>query len=106
MNIQNAMATDLTDSIGASKVLSTRFNKSYSVDSVHQLVKQNRLRAFMFHQGKLVERTPGAHTRGKDLVFLYADLYALEPPKKPGRPPMHLYKEPLSDKEKTPFKIP
>jgi hypothetical protein len=86
MDIQRAMARDLTDSLGASNVLSERFGRAYSVDSVHQLVKQNRLRAFQFLEGKLTERTPDANTRGKDLIFLYADLYALEPPKRPGRP--------------------
>ncbi|EFH88949.1 hypothetical protein [Ktedonobacter racemifer] len=86
MNINQAMAKDLTDSVGASRLLSRRFNRSFSVDSLHQLVKQNKLRAFMFHEGELIERTPDIHTRGKDLLFLYADLYALEPPRKPGRP--------------------
>jgi len=86
MDIQHAMARDLTDSVGASKLLSERFGRNFSIDSVHQLVKQNKLRAFMFNEGKLTERAPTTQTRGKDLLFLYADLYALEPPKKPGRP--------------------
>ncbi len=86
MDIHQAMAADLTDSIGASKVLSERFGRNFGVDSVHQLVKQNRLRAFLFQEGKLVERSPDTITRGKDLIFLYADLYALERPHRPGRP--------------------
>lgn len=87
MDISQAMARDLTDSVGASKVLSERFGRAFSVDSVQQLVKHNKLRAFMFDDGKLVERLPSANTRGKDLIFLYVDLYNVEPPKKPGRPP-------------------
>ena len=80
------MASDLTDSIGASSLLSERFGSSFSVDSVQQLVKQNKLRAFMFREGKLVERTSAENTRGKDLIFLRADLYAVERPRKVGRP--------------------
>jgi hypothetical protein len=86
MDLHDARATDLTDSVGASRILSERFGKPYSVDSVQQLVKQNRLRAFLFADGVLTERTPGLHTRGKDLLFLRADLYALERPQRPGRP--------------------
>jgi hypothetical protein len=93
MDIRQAMATDLTDSVGAAKLLSKRFHRNFSVDSVHQLVKQKKLRAFLFDDGELVERAATPRTRGKDLLFLYADLYALEPPRKPGRPVEQAKKE-------------
>lgn len=86
MDIQQAMARDLTDSIGASKILTDRFGRNFGVDSVHQLVKQNKIRSFLFYEGALTERTLETNTRGKDLIFLKADLYALEPPKRAGRP--------------------
>lgn len=86
MNIEQARATDLTDTVGATAILSERFSRRYSIDSLWQLVKQNRLRAFMFHEGKLVERAPDATTRGKDLIFLIPDLYDVEPPRPVGRP--------------------
>ncbi len=86
MNLQDARATDLTDSVGASAILSARFGRSFSIDSIQQLIKQNRLRAFLFVGGILTERTRELHTRGKDLLFLRADLEALPPPKRPGRP--------------------
>jgi len=86
VDIRRAMAMDLTDALGASRILSHRFGRPFSVDSVHQLVKQGRLRAFLFQEGELVERQPETQTKGKDLLFLRADLYSLEPPKRPGRP--------------------
>lgn len=88
MDIQHAMARDLTDTVGAAHVLAERFGRSYSVDSLHQLVKQNKLRAFMFQDGVLTERIPGVSTRGKDLLFLYADLHDVNLPNRPGRPAM------------------
>lgn len=86
MNIQEAMAGDLTDSVGASRRLSERFGRSFGVDSVHQLVKQNKVRAFLFQEGTLTERVSDGTTRGKDLIFLRADLDEVELPKRAGRP--------------------
>ncbi len=86
MNIADIKVKDLTDSDGASTVLSDRFHKDYSVDSVHQLVKKGRLRAWIFQKGVLVERTPETQTRGKDLLFLFSDLQAVPLPRKAGRP--------------------
>ena len=86
MDIKRAMARDLTDSLGASQLLSYRFGKEYSIHSLHQLVQQNKLRSFLFKNGELAERVPNENTRGKDLIFLKADLYELPPPNRPGRP--------------------
>jgi hypothetical protein len=86
MDIQQASASDLTDSVGASKILTERFGRSFGIDSVHQLVKQNKIRSFLFQDGSLIERMPDASSRGKDLIFLRTDLEAIEQPKRPGRP--------------------
>ncbi len=90
MNINKMFVGDLTDAVGASKILSERFGRPddnpFSVDSVSQLVKQNRLRAFMFIDGQLVERQQDGPRRGKDLIFLKSDLLQVPMPGKPGRP--------------------
>ncbi len=86
MDIQDVKVNEITDTVGATRMLATRFGRPYSVDSLHQLVKQGRLRAFLFTDGVLVERVPGEQTRGKDLIFLRADLLALPQPKPVGRP--------------------
>lgn len=87
IDIEAIRACDLTDSAGALRILERRFGKSYSHDSLRNLVKFGKLRAFMFADGEFVLRVPDERTRGKDLLFLRADLEALEPPNKPGRPP-------------------
>jgi hypothetical protein len=86
MNINKMFVGDLTDAVGASILLSKRFEKPFSVDSISQLVKQQRLRAFMFIEGELVERQPSGARRGKDLIFLKSDLLQVPMPGKPGRP--------------------
>lgn len=86
MDIQKAKVSDLTDVAGASYYLSQRFGKSFGIDSVHQLVKQNKLRSFLFENGVLAERNTSIKTRGRDLLFLRPDLEQLEPPKPVGRP--------------------
>lgn len=87
MNIDEARATDLTDTDGAAKILAERFGRpQYSIESVKQLVKQNRLRSFLFLDGRLVERSADVSTRGKDLIFLASDLYELPLPRPVGRP--------------------
>jgi hypothetical protein len=79
-------ASELTDTQGAIRILANRFKRDdYSEDSLHQLVKHGRLRAFMFQDGELRERNPDEKTRGKDLLFLYRDLVALPEPQR-GRP--------------------
>lgn len=90
MNINKMFVGDLTDAVGASNILSERFGRSednpFSVDSVSQLVKQKKLRAFMFIGGELVERKPDGPRRGKDLIFLKSDLLQVPMPGRPGRP--------------------
>ncbi len=79
IELEQAKIADLTDSVGASKILAC------SVEMIRQYVKKNRMRCFQFEEGELVEREPGALTRGKDLLFLRQDLHAFE--RKPvGRP--------------------
>lgn len=79
-------ATDLTDSTGALTILAKRFGKEYSHDSLRNLVKSGKLRSFIFEDGRFVERVPGNDTRGKELMFLAADLDALPLPRPVGRP--------------------
>ncbi|MBA2677066.1 MAG: hypothetical protein H0U76_01500 [Ktedonobacteraceae bacterium] len=86
MNIQEAKLRDLTDVVGASRHLSQRFGKNFSIDSVHQLVNRNKLRSFLFEDGALVERNTNIKTRGRDLLFFRPDLEAVAPPKSVGRP--------------------
>ena len=86
MNLDHALLRDVTDSEGAAALLSDKFNRPFSVDSVHQLVKQGKLRALIFRGGILIERTTANHTRGKDLFFLYADIQKVPQPNRPGRP--------------------
>lgn len=80
----------LTDTEGAIVILAERFKKKYSADSIRNFVKQERLPAFIFQGGQLVEREPNADTRGKDMFFLRADLYVMERPQPAGNP--HLRK--------------
>lgn len=51
MNIRQAMATDLTDAVGASILLFRRFDRSFSVDSVHTI--QSLLKIRYIRPGKL-----------------------------------------------------
>ena len=76
----------ITDSEGACTILSERFGHKYEVNALHQLVKRDKLRAFVFQQGKLVERSHKVETRGRDLIFLKEDLAALPVPRV-GKPP-------------------
>jgi hypothetical protein len=76
----------LTDSEGACLILAERFEREvYEMNSLHQLVKTDKLRAFVFKLGQLVQRQHGVETRGRDLLFLKSDLSKLAKPKV-GRP--------------------
>ena len=85
IDLTQCTLADLTDSVGAARIISKRHGIVYSPESVRQLVKQNRLRCLMFENGILVERNPSELTRGRDLFFLRSDIEALARPKR-GRP--------------------
>ena len=78
-DIKEYLVGDITDTVGASTILSERLKHSVGVDSVHKLVRNGKLRAWMFQDGELVVREPGVKHRGKDLIFLKADLAAIKP---------------------------
>lgn len=84
--LKNALASDLTDTVGAADLLTKRLGRNISVDTVHNLVREGRLHAYVFQDGELVPRPMDRPTRGKDLLFLKADLYAMTPPPGPGNP--------------------
>lgn len=83
-DIKRYYVGDITDTFGAAAHLTERMGHSIGVDSVHKLVRNGKLRAWMFQQGELVVRQPG-QTRGKDLIFLKSDLAAITPVKR-GNP--------------------
>jgi len=74
--------SDLTDSTGAVSILAQRFNRPYTREALHWLVKRDKIRALMFENGTLVERKPDASTRGKDLFFLRSNVEAMAEPKR------------------------
>jgi hypothetical protein len=85
-DIKQYLVGDITDTIGASRYLTERLGHSVGVDSVHKLVREGRLRAWMFQDGELIAREPkSSKSRGKDLIFLKADLQGLRPVKR-GNP--------------------
>lgn len=86
MNLENICITEITDSVGASARLTERFEHSFGVDAVRMLVKAGRLRSLLFQDGILVWREKDAVTRGKDLIFLRADLEDVPKPRRRGRP--------------------
>lgn len=77
--------SEITDTLGGCKILSARFGRHFSEDSLRQLVKRGKLRAFVFKHGDLVEREPNEDTQGKDLILLRSDLERLPKPQV-GRP--------------------
>lgn len=85
-DIRDYLVGDITDTTGASKHLTDRFHRSIGIDSVHKFVREGRLRAWMFQDGQLIPREKDQDMRGKDLIFLKADLDAMKPPRKPGNP--------------------
>jgi len=98
-DIHRYLVSDITDTVGASKLLTERLRHNIGVDSVHKLVREGRLRAWMFLDGELVERR-GAE-RGKDLIFLKADLQALHPPLRGNPNIRELYKSRKKTAENT-----
>lgn len=77
----------LTDTDGACTLLAKQFDRpEYSHDSLRNLVKQKKLRAFLFQNGVFTERVPDEDTRGKELLFLISDLKSLSLPRPVGRP--------------------
>jgi len=84
-------ARDLRDTKGAAKIIADRMDKEgkISVDTVHLLVRRNKLKAYIFDEdGLLVERDEH-HTKrsGQALYFAMSDLYQVELPREaPGRP--------------------
>ena len=77
---------DLTDTDGAVKILCRRFNREYNRDTIHLYVRQGKIQAYIFQGGELVPRDPKHPTRGKDLIFVRADIEGLEQPRSPGKP--------------------
>ena len=84
MNIQDAKATDLTDTAGACAILKC------SSETIRKHVMKGTLRCFHFQGGVLVERSTEGKTRGRDTLFLRDDVEAMPRPEpvgwKPGRP--------------------
>ncbi len=93
INVKSMLVGDLTDTVGAAKILSARLERSVSVDAVHNFVREGRLQSYMFQDGELMPRPPKQPTRGKDLLFLKAHLLGMEPPSKPGNPNFRQKKE-------------
>lgn len=81
MDINQLLIAEITDAEGACQILSERFGRPYKMDALHQLVKRDKIRAFVFSAGRLVERSPAVETRGRDLIFLRLDLAELPEPK-------------------------
>lgn len=67
MNIEDARAADLTDTIGAAALLKC------SIETIRQLVFKRELRCFCFVDGVLVE----TNAKGKSALFLRQDVLAL-----------------------------
>jgi hypothetical protein len=86
INLKSMLVSDLTDTVGAAKILSDRFERSVSVDAIHTFVRKGWLQSYMFQNGELTPRPPKQPTRGKDLLFLKAHLMGMEPPPRPGNP--------------------
>lgn len=84
-------ANDLRDTRGAARILGERMGKkgNVSVDTVHRFVREGMLRAYVFDdEGQLIERVPTQEKRsGQALYFAMPDLYAVDLPDPPGRPP-------------------
>ncbi len=85
-DIKRMMVGDLTDTDGAVKILSRRFNREYNRDTIHLYVRQGKIQAYIFQGGELVPRDESNITRGKDLIFVRADIAGLEKPRSPGKP--------------------
>jgi hypothetical protein len=94
VSLQDLPLRMITNTEGALLRLRERFNQpGYSMDSIHQLVKHGKLRALVYVDGILVEKTEELQsTRGKDLFFLYSDLEKLPQPQR-GKPKKELINE-------------
>jgi hypothetical protein len=101
MDITRMPIGDLTDTEGAALLMASRFKHSVSVDSIHRFVRDGLLPSWIFRRGELVRRDPSQSTKGKDLLFLKADLYTMTPPQR-GNPNIAN----LRRKEKTGTKTP
>jgi len=80
MDIKRMLVGDLTDTEGAAGILAERFKRHVSVDSVHRFVRDGALPAWIFQHGEITQRNPEQPSKGKDLLFLKADLYTMTPP--------------------------
>lgn len=84
--LRGVYASDITDTSGALYILKQRSGQDFSPDTLHYLVRTDRLHAFLFENAELVRWTPGQRRRGQTLIFLKKDLYEFTPPiKKRGR---------------------
>ncbi len=83
-------ARDIRDTRGAAKVIAERMGKdNISVDTVHLLVRNGKLKPYVFDKnGALISRDEKHSKRaGQALYFAMSDLYKVElPHEAPGRP--------------------
>ena len=75
--LSGVFARDLTDTGGALHILNQRSGQTYSPDTIHYLVRQRTLPAYVFYNAELVRWEPGKNRRGQVLIFLKRDVYNL-----------------------------
>lgn len=84
--LNGVYARDLTDTSGALHLLEQRSGQTFSPDTIHYLVREQKLPAYVFDNAELVRWESGRKRRGQTMIFLKKDIYNLTPPaKKRGR---------------------
>lgn len=75
--LNGVFAHDLTDTSGALHLLEQRSGKTFSPDTLHYLVRKQKLPAYVFSNAELVRWQPGQERRGQTMIFLKKDIYGV-----------------------------